>query len=99
MLAARGGGGPEGDGRLDICAVDFHSNIACFDRDGEDLWDRQLSAPAPPPLSRKFATASNDFPDFPDDFQATSNQATPSQTIFRPLPSALPHLVRYEVFS
>lgn len=32
------------DGRLDLCAVDFKSNIACFDRDGEDLWDRQLSA-------------------------------------------------------
>eukprot|EP00668_Euglena_longa_P003228 GGOE01003776.1.p1 GENE.GGOE01003776.1~~GGOE01003776.1.p1 ORF type:complete len:951 (+),score=255.61 GGOE01003776.1:33-2885(+) len=34
------------DGRLDLCAVDFKSNIACFDRDGEDLWDRQLSGVA-----------------------------------------------------
>ena len=35
-----------GDGHLDMCAVDFKSNIACFDKDGEDIWDRQISGVA-----------------------------------------------------
>lgn len=34
------------DGRPDLCAVDFRSNVACFDRDGGDVWDRQISAGA-----------------------------------------------------
>ena len=54
----------DGDGHLDMCAVDFKSNIACFTRDGEDLWDRQISGVAaqvlwhlPPPRSSGDAAA------------------------------------------
>jgi outer membrane protein assembly factor BamB len=32
-----------GDGELELCAVDFNSNLVCFNYKGKELWDRRLS--------------------------------------------------------
>eukprot|EP01080_Neovahlkampfia_damariscottae_P010387 gene10387-2916_t len=32
-----------GDGELELCAVDFNSNLVCFNYRGEEIWERRLS--------------------------------------------------------